>query len=273
MSPMLPDAPSIAADDVVEMLRRHYLPDGRPPGGIFAGEIESPDHRRRADALWCPWSIAGGSGIVGHEVKVARSDVLAELADPMKADPWARYCAQWWLVVSAPALVEGLDIPAAWGIMAPPSGRRRRSMTVLRPAPALKPADTGPAWRRITAWHDNRLSTKLRDLEWRAERAARDAEHARAELDGRRAAELGRLDHRAEKIGRILAELDQRWGMVTDDEVADIVAAIVDVREHRRLADRARSEIRYLANQARRMLEPVDRIGRDLDRLAKGDAP
>lgn len=92
MTMHLPDStqPLIRAGDLVAMLRRHYLPEGRPPGGIFAGEIESPDGRRRADALWAPWSIAGGAGIVGHEVKVSRSDVLTELADPMKAEPWAR---------------------------------------------------------------------------------------------------------------------------------------------------------------------------------------
>ena len=78
------------ARDVVAMLQRHYLPEGRPAGGVLAIEIGAPDGTRRADAVWAPFTIAGGDGLIGHEIKVTRSDVLAELADPAKADPWAQ---------------------------------------------------------------------------------------------------------------------------------------------------------------------------------------
>lgn len=157
--------PTLAASDVVAMLRRHYLPEGRAAGGIFAAEIESPDGRRRADAIWAPWSMTAGDELVGHEVKVARSDVLAELADPMKADPWLGYCSRWYLVLARPALVDGLDVPESWGIMAPPSGRRTRSMTVIRPAPKLKHGDTASGWRRIATWDHNRQAARLVELE------------------------------------------------------------------------------------------------------------
>lgn len=264
---MFTDVPLAKAGDLVDMLRRHYLPEGRPAGGILAAEIESPDGRRRADAVWAPWSIAGGAGLVGHEVKVARSDVIAELADPMKADPWARFCSRWWLVVADPALVDGLDVPAAWGIMAPPSGRRRRTMTVVREAPALKPLDTGPAWRRIATWHDARLGQRLRDAEWNAERYKADAERLRGDLDARRMAGEARADPRATLIAQILAALDRTPGWYRNVPVDDVVAAIVDLEAHRGLVRSARHELEYLVSEARRIAAPMEHVAKELERL------
>lgn len=266
------ETPLAKAHDLVEMLRRHYLPDGRPPGGIFAAEIESPDGRRRADALWAPWSIAGGSGIVGHEIKVSRSDVLAELADPMKAEPWSRHCSYWWLVVADPSLVAGLTVPEAWGIMAPPSGRKRRSMTVVRHAPMLKPVDTGPAWRRIATWEHGRLENRVREAEYRATRSESEATWAKRELDELRAAGDGRRDPRAARIGQLIAAIDAQgaraWMGLERTPVDEIVSAIVDVAAHRRLARTARSEIRMLVEQARRVAAPMEYVATELERLA-----
>lgn len=275
MTLLLPDAQLVNAADLVAMLRRHYLPEGRPAGGIFASEIESPDGRRRADALWCPWSIAGGDGLVGHEVKVSRSDVLAELADPMKAEPWSKYCSRWWLVVADPSLVDGLDVPEPWGIMSPPSGRRRRTMTVVRQAPKLKPHDTGPGWRRVAAWNDHRTTARLWEAEHNAESFKRDRDYARDQLADRQAAELGRSDPRGALVGRILLALGQQgWhGSLGGASEEEVVAAIIDVVEHRRLATRARQELEYLVGEARRMASPLERFAEELERLRKSEAP
>ena len=254
------------------MLRRHYLPDGRPPSGIFAAEIESPDGRRRADALWAPWSIASGAALIGHEIKVSRADVLTELADPMKAEPWARYCSQWWLVVAHPSIVGGLDIPEVWGVMAPPSGRRTRTMTVVRQAPRLKPVDTGPAWRRVAAWDHQRLSDRLREAEYEASRHKSSSEHLQRTIAERELAGLGRESPHAMAVGRVLAELEQHRWSGGPFEVDEIVAAIRDVGAYRQLARRFRQEIEYLADEARRLLAPVDRVAGDLKKLADRDA-
>jgi hypothetical protein len=106
---------ALSSTDVLTLLRRHYPPPGRPPAGILAEEVVGPDGRRRADAVWAPLVHSAGSELVGHEAKVTRSDVLTELADRTKCDPWMRYCDRWWLVVSDPGLVTGLDLPDAWG--------------------------------------------------------------------------------------------------------------------------------------------------------------
>lgn len=146
-------ATSLNAKGMTALLREHYLPEGRPAGGIFASEIGSPDGRRFADAIWQSTTRSGGLLFVGHEIKVSRADVAVELKDPTKAEPWMQYCDQWWLTISDPALIEGLDIPDAWGVMAPPSGRRKRSMTVIKEAPLLKPVSKEPGLLRLLTWY------------------------------------------------------------------------------------------------------------------------
>lgn len=69
----------------------------------------------------------------GHEVKVSRSDWLAELRDPTKADAWKRYCDRWWLV--APRDVVRDDLPDGWGHIAPTG----TGLRVVVRAPLLDP--------------------------------------------------------------------------------------------------------------------------------------
>ena len=237
------------ASDVIGMLRRHYLPEGRPPGGVFAPEIEAPNGRRRADLIWLPTTIAGGRGLVGHEVKVTRPDVLTELNDPTKADPWAQYCTRWWLVVAEPELVDGLAIPDAWGIMAPPSGRRTRSMTILRPAPLLEPADPGPGLQRLASWmlyrhHDTERQLRA-ELDYRERTiAAREAEIGRLRAEG-----LRMVHPHAARIGAILAAIDAGthaegiWSRIDDDAV---IRAILDTAHVRQAARDAVDAVRRI---------------------------
>lgn len=101
---------------------------GTTPGG-------SHDAARIADALvldtWAtPWADlteqeresrhmwAHRQSLHGFEVKVSRSDWLTELADPEKAEAWARYCHYFWLVASDKAIVRD-DLPKGWGMLVP----------------------------------------------------------------------------------------------------------------------------------------------------------
>src|SRR5690606_12411598 len=77
--------------------------------------------------------------------------------------------------VSDPALVRGMEIPPTWGVMAPPSGRRTRTMTVVRPAPRLKPDDTSKAYLRVLGWSMTRARERI-------ERAESDARYAKESL-------------------------------------------------------------------------------------------
>lgn len=166
------------AAEMIEMLRAHYIAPSKPAAGYFCPEIQAPEGNRRADLIWLPLTSYQRGEIIGHEVKVSRADVIQELSDPTKADAWAQYCTQWWLVVSDPALVEGLEVPARWGILAPPSGRRTRTMTVLRDAQRLTPVHQATALATIMARMFNAgddVAARMRIMQDRAERAEQAA--------------------------------------------------------------------------------------------------
>ncbi len=78
--------------------------------GFFAGRI--------ADfiAIDC-WPGGDGIELHGHEVKVSRSDWLAELKQPDKAEAFKRYMDRWWLVVPDASIVKPGELPEDWGLL------------------------------------------------------------------------------------------------------------------------------------------------------------
>jgi hypothetical protein len=264
------------AGSLLAVLRRHYLPDNRPAGGVFAAEIESPDGKRRADAVWMPTTWAGGQELIGHEIKVTRADVLVELADPTKHDAWARYCDRWWLVVSSPALVDGLDVPEHWGIMAPPSGRRTRSMTIVRPAPKLTPIEAGAGYRRMAVWLANRRTDDANRVAFELQQAKRELAAARQDIERMQSASLAgthKRDPLAEKVldicRRARAEANRRHIYLASDGVdaERVVRALIDVEEVDDLIGTARFELRALQHAAETLLKPFERTARELSKL------
>lgn len=55
----------------------------------------------------------------GFEVKVSRSDWLAELKAPSKADEGFQFCDFWWVAAGATGIVKKEELPAGWGLMVP----------------------------------------------------------------------------------------------------------------------------------------------------------
>lgn len=240
------------AQELLKMLERHYIPENVQPAWIFIPEIQAPDSNRRADLICQGLAGATGLKLVGHELKVSRADLIHELDDLSKPDPWLKYCQQWWLVVSDPAFIDGLDIPERWGIMAPPSGRRTRSMTVLREAPQVKIYDQGPAFRTIAAkifWQ-----TRSRDQQDRWTR--QEIQTLRQELQNERA---------KPRTGQSLTPL-QQWGIDVSkhisaaesyryyglpsfpaEEAAELLVESKRIREH---LDDLRRELRYTIERA-----------------------
>ncbi len=72
---------------------------------------------RSADLVAVAMWPGDGLRIVGYELKVSRSDLKRELAEPSKAIETAAWCDEWWLAVWDGKMLEGLDIPAEWGIV------------------------------------------------------------------------------------------------------------------------------------------------------------
>jgi hypothetical protein len=76
------------------------------------------------------WS-SGGFELIGHEVKVSRSDWLTELRDPWKAAEFTPYMHRWWVVVPCDGIVRLPELPERWGLMV----LRPRGLRAERKAP------------------------------------------------------------------------------------------------------------------------------------------
>jgi hypothetical protein len=261
----------LKAKDMTGLLRAHYLPEGRPAGGIFASEIGSPDGRRFADAIWQSTTRSGGLLFIGHEIKVSRADVAVELADPTKAEPWMQYCDQWWLTVSDPALVEGFDIPEAWGVMSPPSGRRKRSMTIIKEAPLLKPVSKEPGLLRLLTWYANRQKEERNEIaleKYALENKVRNLEY---EVQNAKAGSPMSWEERF--VADVYARFNQRmkdeniqksyFGQDTDKN--DFVDALIDMEKFR---SRGKT-LEYSAKQAMNAMDSLERALADARKVAK----
>lgn len=72
---------------------------------------------RYADVVALSTWPSRGLRLEGFEIKASRADLKRELADPGKHRAVARYCDEWSLVIWSAKMLEGLDVPADWGIM------------------------------------------------------------------------------------------------------------------------------------------------------------
>jgi hypothetical protein len=77
--------------------------------------------------------------LIGHEVKVSRSDWLHELRQPEKAEAWKRFCHEWYLVVSEEAIVRPGELPEDWGLLV----SHGRSLRMVQRATRLVPEPMG----------------------------------------------------------------------------------------------------------------------------------
>jgi hypothetical protein len=149
--------------------------------------------RRRADAVAMGMWPSRGYEVHGYEVKVSRGDVRKELADVGKADSVGKYCDFWWLAVADTAIIDGLLIPPAWGILAPRDRVLRPvRMATKRRAVPLDRAFVAAMLRSVTGQWVPRQ--KLRELE-----ENREAEIARAVQNER--------EHGADDDRRALGQL------------------------------------------------------------------
>jgi hypothetical protein len=209
-----------------------------------------------------PTTVAGGTGIVGHEIKVSRADLMSELANPAKADPWARYCDAWWLVIASPDLIEGLDIPSAWGVMSPPSGRCTRRMTVLKAAPVLSPVSQSSAYQAIARWNLYRGHDRTLQYERRITEQQRKIESLESALLSWKIAERsGSLPEpeTAKAIREILKILEERFGFNQwrRADPAEVAAAVADLAGARSEAAIIMSQLKTLEHLVGRMSEPL----------------
>lgn len=106
---------AITSADIKAALAVRY----QPPEWCLFFEVSNDtgtNSRRYADAVAMSIWPSRGYAIHGHEIKVSRSDFIAEMRDPAKADAVGEFCDFWWLV-TPPKLVAAEELPTTWGLM------------------------------------------------------------------------------------------------------------------------------------------------------------
>jgi len=157
----------MSSADLLARLQRHYIKPGAPlPGGVFLPEVGvngSWGAAGRCDAIYVGFTSTSGRILVGHELKISRSDWLHELNSPGKADAWCDACHEWWLVVADPAIVHDGELPAGWGLMAPGTSKTR--MKVLsKPDRKLNHDPPWQAVRSVMARQDTLRAQAIADV-------------------------------------------------------------------------------------------------------------
>jgi hypothetical protein len=120
-------------DSIVRLIQRRH----EGPGWQVFTELANGTGaraRRRADAVAMGMWPSRGYEIHGYECKISRGDVRKELQDVSKMDAVGKYCDFWWLAVSDLSILDGLIVPARWGVLTP----RDRVLRVVRQATKTK---------------------------------------------------------------------------------------------------------------------------------------
>lgn len=139
-----PQEKPLNSQDMLRLLEKRYP---KAQGFVFLSEVgdsTGSSVNRHADAVVMQTWPSRGIALEGFEIKVSRSDLVRELENPRKADGVGKYCSTWWLVLSKTSLMDGLVIPATWGILV--AAKRERLEVVRLPKVVKKPKEWTPAF-------------------------------------------------------------------------------------------------------------------------------
>lgn len=197
------------AAEMLDRLRRHYIKPGPMPGGIFLPECGlNGATARRVDALYVGFTSTSGRHLVGHEIKVSRSDWLHELNQPGKADLWADQCHAWYAVAPSTDIIKPEELPAGWGLMVI-NPKTKTRLDVKRRATVH--VERQPSWqivRSIMARLDTLQAAEIHRVRSSAEQDAR--EKLTAEITKR---ESDRAAARSNDATGILAKFEEELGL------------------------------------------------------------
>lgn len=127
---------TVTSADMRAAVRERY---GRA-AAVFDEVGDSTGHRgerRRADCVAMGLWPSRGLYLEGIEIKVSRSDWLAELKSPAKADAVGKYCDFWWLAAADATIVRDGELPPNWGLLV----LEGKALKVVKQAPKLEGAD------------------------------------------------------------------------------------------------------------------------------------
>jgi len=98
------------------------------------GNATGSKTRRHADAVVMSLWPSRGMAIYGVEIKVSRSDWLAELSKPEKAEEVAQFCDGWYVAVAKAEIIAAGELPPGWGMIVCDGGKAK----IVVPAPKLE---------------------------------------------------------------------------------------------------------------------------------------
>ena len=94
---------------------------------------------RIADGMAFNMYASTGWEILGFEIKVSRSDFLAELKDMSKSNEIMEYCDKWYLVVSDASIVLEGELPKNWGLLVLKDGKLVQKVRAIPKKPCPVP--------------------------------------------------------------------------------------------------------------------------------------
>ncbi|WP_405375945.1 MULTISPECIES: hypothetical protein [unclassified Microbacterium] len=208
-------ATKMTAKALIERLRASIVKPGDDmPGGMFMTEVSLDS--RRIDGLYCGFFGSRGKYLRGYEVKVARSDWLAELDQPAKAETWEQNVHEWWIVAPDTTIVRPEELPHGWGLIVPsPNPRTKTRMDVI--VKATRHEDRQPSWKATHAIIQKADTERMRAVQERV--ATLRAEHHAAldeEVRRRLSYDQGSGEwqkQRADRAEALLAEVTDILGI------------------------------------------------------------
>jgi len=114
---------------------RHQADPGNGPAWAYLEEIRdeaSFDGKRTLDAIGLGLWKSRGYELHGYELKISRGDLLKELKNPAKADPFFHRCDRFWLVCAS-GICKVEEVPAAWGLLLANSAGDRLRVAKMAP--------------------------------------------------------------------------------------------------------------------------------------------
>lgn len=140
MSTQCGEKTPVTERDMLDLLLARYNTERR---GTIADRYVRAEHVRSSQHFYgisiadfiAVDKYATTQAIIGHEVKVSRSDWLTELKDLTKAERIKQYCDYWYLVVSDASIVKDGELPEGWGLMVKAGKNLRAKVKAPKLAP------------------------------------------------------------------------------------------------------------------------------------------
>jgi predicted nucleic acid-binding Zn-ribbon protein len=174
-----------------------------------------------------------------------------------------------------------MKIPDAWGVMSPPSGRRKRTMTIIKEAPLLKPVNKEPALVRLMTWHAQKQRDEIRQLEIEKRTLENRITGLKHDVQS---AKVGRgVDYEEQKVFEIYHEYKKRLKDMGDsdpygsygvgkNEREDVIETLIDLRAARLLERKIDSENRAIVNALSALtaaMERTEEISQEIKKVTR----